>query len=601
LYRLIRSLVRPYRGSLAIILAAMLLQTAASVAGPWPLKIVLDNVVGSHKLPHWLHQLLQPLLSGTAKMQIAAAAGLTVVLIAIVGAIASYIANYYTTSVGQWIANDLRMRTYQHLQRLSFTFYDTHKTAVLLSTITADVETIQGFASSATLGILVDLFTILAMLACMFWLNWDFTLIAVAVAPFMLLLVSRFKKAVKKATHEVRKQQSEIVAVVQQGLQSVRVVQAYGRQDLEQQELSAVSKATVEAALKARRIKAMLSPIVTVTVAVCTAVVLWRGSSLILQGAMTAGALTVFLSYLSMFFKPVQDLAKMTNTIAQAAVSVERVRELLEADAEMPQRPDAREAGTLNGDIVFEHVAFSYTADQPVLKDVHFQIKAGEMVGVVGPTGSGKSTMVSLVPRFYDPSAGRVLVDGVDVRDFKLQELRNQIGYVLQDTVLFRGTVAENIAYGRGMATREEIVEAAKLANADEFIVKMPQGYDSFVGDRGETLSGGQRQRIGIARALIRNNPILILDEPTAALDTESEKKVIEGLERLMKGRTVITIAHRLSTIRDANKIIVLKDGVVAEQGSHEELMALGGLYAELYHVQFRHQGENSTTGAGGK
>jgi ABC-type multidrug transport system fused ATPase/permease subunit len=601
LYRLIRSLVRPYRGSLAIILAAMLLQTAASVAGPWPLKIVLDNVVGGHKLPHWLHQLLQPLLSGTAKMQIAAAAGLTVVLIAIVGAIASYIANYYTTSVGQWIANDLRMRTYQHLQRLSFTFYDTHKTAVLLSTITADVETIQGFASSATLGILVDLFTILAMLACMFWLNWDFTLIAVAVAPFMLLLVSRFKKAVKKATHEVRKQQSEIVAVVQQGLQSVRVVQAYGRQDLEQQELSAVSKATVEAALKARRIKALLSPIVTVTVAVCTAVVLWRGSSLILQGAMTAGALTVFLSYLSMFFKPVQDLAKMTNTIAQAAVSVERVRELLEADAEMPQRPDAREAGTLNGYIVFEHVAFSYTADQPVLKNVHFQIKPGEMVGVVGPTGSGKSTMVTLIPRFYDPSAGRVLVDGVDVRDFKLQELRNQIGYVLQETVLFRGTVAENIAYGRGMATREEIVEAAKLANADEFIVKMPQGYDSFVGDRGETLSGGQRQRIGIARALIRNNPILILDEPTAALDTESEKKVIEGLERLMKGRTVITIAHRLSTIRDANKIIVLKEGVVAEQGSHEELMAVGGLYAELYHVQFRHHEENSTTSAGGK
>src|SRR6266852_2180311 len=345
----------------------MLLQTAATVAAPWPLKIVLDNVVGSHKLPHWLHQLLQPLLSGTNKMQIAAAAGMTVVLIALVGGIASYIANYYTTSMGQWIANDLRMRTYQHLQRLSFSFYDTHKTAVLLSTITADVETIQGFASSSTLGILVDLFTILAMLVCMFWLNWDFTLIAVAVTPFMLLLVSRFKKAVKKATHEVRKQQSEIVAVVQQGLQSVRVVQAFGRQDFEQEELSAVSKATVEAALKARKLKALLSPIVTVTVALCTAVVLWRGSSLILEGAMTAGALTVFLSYLSMFFKPVQDLAKMTNSIAQAAVSVERVRELLETDAVMPQRPDARDPGTLSGDIVFEHVAFGYRADQPVL------------------------------------------------------------------------------------------------------------------------------------------------------------------------------------------------------------------------------------------
>ncbi len=599
MYRLIYSLVRPYRGIVAIILAAMLLQTAATVAAPWPLKIVLDNVVGSHKLPHWLHQLLQPLLSGTNKMQIAAAAGMTVVLIALVGGIASYIANYYTTSMGQWIANDLRMRTYQHLQRLSFSFYDTHKTAVLLSTITADVETIQGFASSSTLGILVDLFTILAMLVCMFWLNWDFTLIAVAVTPFMLLLVSRFKKAVKKATHEVRKQQSEIVAVVQQGLQSVRVVQAFGRQDFEQEELSAVSKATVEAALKARKLKALLSPIVTVTVALCTAVVLWRGSSLILEGAMTAGALTVFLSYLSMFFKPVQDLAKMTNSIAQAAVSVERVRELLETDAVMPQRPDARDPGTLSGDIVFEHVAFGYRADQPVLKDIHFQIKPGEMVGVVGPTGGGKSTMVSLIPRFYDPTAGRVLVDGVDIRDFKLQALRNQIGYVLQETVLFRGTVAENIAYGCGCANRQAIVEAAKLANADEFIAKMPQGYDSFVGDRGETLSGGQRQRIGIARALIRNNPILILDEPTAALDTESEKKVIEALERLMKGRTVITIAHRLSTIRDAKKIVVLKEGVVAEQGNHEELMAVGGLYAELYHVQFRHQEENSTTRAG--
>jgi subfamily B ATP-binding cassette protein MsbA len=327
----------------------------------------------------------------------------------------------------------------------------------------------------------------------------------------------------------------------------------------------------------------MLSPIVTVTVALCTAAVLWRGSSLILGGAMTAGVLTVFLSYLGMFFKPVQDLAKMTNTIAQTAVGVERVRSLLEADTAIQQRPDARAPGTLRGDIVFEHVAFGYRVDEPVLKDVHFQIKAGEMVGVVGPTGGGKSTILSLIPRFYDPNAGRILVDGVDIRDFELQAFRNQIGYVLQETVLFRGTVAENIAYGRGSATRGEIVEAAELANAAEFIVKMPRGYDSFVGDRGETLSGGQRQRIGIARALIRDNPILILDEPTAALDTESEKKVIEALERLMKGRTVITIAQRLSTIRDADKILVLKEGVVAEQGNHEELLAKGGVYAELY------------------
>lgn len=598
MYRFIQSLIRPYRGSLAIILAAMVLQTAASVAGPWPLKVILDNVAGSHKLPRWLDHLMEPLLAGTGKMQIAAAAAMAFVLIAIVAAVASYVANYYTTSVGQWVANDLRMRTYHHLQQLSLSYYDTHETGTLLSTITADVGTIQAFASSSTLGILVDMFTILAMLVIMFWMNWDFALIAVAVTPFMLLLVSRFKNVVKKATHEVRKEQSKIVAVVEQGLQSMREVKAFGRQDLEQEDLSEVSKATVEAALKARKIKAMLSPIVTVTVALCTAVVLWRGSSLILRDAMTVGALTVFLSYLGMFFKPVQDLAKMTNVIAQTAVGVERVRAILEADTIIPQRPGAHDPGSVKGEIAFENVAFGYKADEPVLKGVNFQIKAGEMIGLVGTTGGGKSTIVSLIPRFYDPNAGRILIDGQDIRDLELQALRNQIGYVLQETVLFRGTVADNIAYGRGGATREEIVEAAKLANADEFIVKMPQGYDSLVGDRGDTLSGGQRQRIGIARAVIRDNPILILDEPTAALDTESEKLVMEALERLMKGRTVITIAHRLSTIRDANKIIVLKDGVVAEQGNHEELMAIGGLYAELYRIQFGQQTENLATSA---
>jgi ABC-type multidrug transport system fused ATPase/permease subunit len=500
--------------------------------------------------------------------------------------------------VGQWVANDLRMRTYHHLQNLSLSYYDTHETGTLLSTITADVGTIQAFASSSTLGILVDMFTIVAMLVIMFWMNWDFALIAVAVTPFMLLLVSRFKKVVKKATHEVRKQQSNIVAVVEQGLQSMREVKAFGRQDLEQEDLSEVSKATVEAALKARKIKAMLSPIVTVTVALCTAVVLWRGSSLILRDAMTVGALTVFLSYLNMFFKPVQDLAKMTNVIAQTAVGVERVRAILDADNVIPQRPGARDPGAVKGEITFENVAFGYKADEPVLKGVDFQIKAGEMIGLVGTTGGGKSTIVSLIPRFYDPNAGRILIDGVDIRDLELHGLRNQIGYVLQETVLFRGTVADNIAFGRTGATRQEVIEASKLANADEFIVRMPQGYDSVVGDRGDTLSGGQRQRIGIARAVIRDNPILILDEPTAALDTESEKLVMEALERLMKGRTVITIAHRLSTIRDANKIIVLKDGVVAEQGNHEELMAIGGLYAELYRIQFGQQTENLATSA---
>jgi ABC-type multidrug transport system fused ATPase/permease subunit len=580
-------LVRPYRGTLLIILAAMLVQTAMSVAGPWPLKIILDNVVGSHKLAPWLDDFLRPILSGGSKMQIAAAAAIAAVLIAVLGAIASYIANYYTTSVGQWVANDLRLRTYHHLQQLSLSYYDSHETGTLLSTITSDVQTIQGFASSSTLGIVVDLFTIVAMLFIMFRLNWDFTLIAVAVTPFMLLLVSRFKKTVKKATHEVRKEQSKMVAVVDQGLQSMRVVKAFGRQDLAERELAEVSRATVDASLKARRVKALLSPIVAITVSLCTAVVLWRGSALIIAGVMTAGALTVFLSYLNKFFKPVQDLATMTNAIAQAAVGVERVRGILDADSIIPERPDAREPQTLKGEIEFDHVSFSYDADAPVLTDVSFKIEAGQMVGVVGPTGCGKSTVVSLIPRFYDPKTGAIRIDGADIRDYKHLALRDQIGYVLQEPALFEGSVRDNIAFGKTGVTEAQILEAAKLANADEFIAKMPHGYDTMIGERGETLSGGQRQRIGIARAIIRDNPILILDEPTAALDTESESLVMEALERLMKGRTVITIAHRLSTIRDADKIIVLKGGVVAEEGSHDELIARGGVYAELYRIQF--------------
>jgi ABC-type multidrug transport system fused ATPase/permease subunit len=587
--RLVISLMRPYRCWLAIVFLAMLVEIATSLAAPWPLKLVIDDALGSHHLPHWLDWVHEYAGFGTHTLGVAMFAGAATLAIALIGAVASYIDNYFTTSVGQWVANDLRLRIYEHLHRLSLRYYDHAKTGALVSTITSDVATIQDFASSSTLDIVIDLLTILFMVGLMFWLDWDFTLIAVAFTPVLLVFVFHFKKAVKEATRAVRVRQSEVLSIVHRGLGAIRVTKAFGRQDLELAHLEAASHATVAAALRARRIKSLMSPVVAIVVAICTAIVLWKGTSLIVAGTMTAGALTVYLAYLKKFFKPVKDLAGMTSTIAQTTVALERIQTILSADDVIKERPGAIDPGRVRGAITFDRVSFGYDRDDPVLHEVSFNIEPGQAVGIVGPTGSGKSTVLSLLPRFYDPTLGRVLIDGVDIADYKVAALRAQIGFVLQDTVLFPGTIRENIAYGRPGATDEETAAAARIANADEFIGRMPRGYDTAVGERGNTLSGGQRQRIAIARAVIRNSPILVLDEPTAALDTESEHLVIEALRRLMKGRTVIMIAHRLSTLIDADKIIVLKNGVVAEEGSHAGLIARGGIFADLHRIQFQH------------
>lgn len=583
--RLIRNLIRPYRKSLAIVLAAMLMETLMSLATPWPLKVVLDNVVGGNRLPHWLNGFLGT-LPGRGQTQLALLAAVGFVAMAAIGAVASYIDSYVSESVSQGVAHDLRMRTYHHLQRLSLAYYDHHKVGASLSTLTSDIDTIQNFASSGTLGILVDILAVFGMFLLMFWLNWVFALLAAVVAPFLLWFVSRYRKALKNATKLVRGNESEMVAVEIHGLESQRIVEAFGAQELEEARLNRVSQATLQSALHARKIKAFLSPAVAVTVAASTAFVLWRGAGLVVAGTMTAGDLVVFLSYLSRFFKPVQDLAKMTNAIAQVAVAAERVQAILETDQVIPELPNARPADFPRGEIAFNHVAFEYVPGSRVLADVTFRISPGQFVGVVGPTGSGKSTIASLIPRFYDPGGGAITIDGVDIREFQLQSLRQHFGFVLQDTVLFRGTVAENISYGRPTAAAREIAEAAQLANAHEFIQQMPEGYQTVIGERGMTLSGGQRQRIGIARAFIRNSPVLILDEPTAALDVESEERVMEGLMRLMQGKTVIMIAHRLATLQAADKIVVLKNGVVAEEGGHQTLLSLGGIYAGLHNAQ---------------
>lgn len=579
------SLARPYRKMVVIILFAMILEAVIGLATPWPLKIIIDNVAGHHPLPHWLNWLNLIFPRENIK-QLAVVAAISFIAITAVGAIADFLDNYYNEKVAQSVANDLRRKIYHHLQHLCLSYYDTHQTGKLLSTLTTDVSTIQDFASGTLLNILVDAITIFGMIGIMFYLDSDFTLVILAVAPFLLFFVARFKKSMKKATREVRKDQSNMLVILQQGLESIRAVNAFGREDFEEAKLQKISQETLNAALKARKVKSVVSPLVAVTVSFCTAFVLWRGADLILKGAMSVGALTVFLWYMNKFFSPVQNLAKMTSSIAQVTVALERIQAILKTDNIITEKPNAINPVNLSGKIDFEHVSFAYNNDFPIISDFNLTINPGERIGICGPTGSGKSTIVSLIARFYDATNGRILIDGIEITDFTLDGLRSQIGFVLQDTVLFYGSVRENIAYGRAEATDEEITEAAILANAHEFIEKMPHGYDTLVGERGVTLSGGQRQRIGIARAVVRNSPILILDEPTAALDTESEMIVMEALEKLMQGRTVIIIAHRLSTIRDADKIIVLDHGTICEQGSHEELLKKGEMYAELCSVQ---------------
>ena len=458
--------------------------------------------------------------------------------------------------------------------------------------MTSDIDAVQSFIVSGLLGFLVDAMTLLGMATIMFYLNWRFTLIALSVAPVLFGVTYSYTRRVKKASREVRKKESQIVSRLQEVLSSIGVVKALGREDYEQRRLEEESTESVQIALRARSLKARLPPLVGMIVAVGTALVLWVGGKLVLAGSLSAGSLIVFIWYLGKMYKPMQDVAKMTDTYSKAAVGYERIRELFDTEAQVQDLPSAEQAPEFQGEIEFDHVSFSYAPDQPVLTDINFKIAPGQMTAVVGPTGAGKTTIASLVGRFYDPDSGVVRIDGRDVRGFTQKSMRDQMSFVLQESVLFRASIWQNIAYGRPGATRSEIYRAAKLANAQEFIEQLPEDYDTVIGERGITLSGGQRQRIAIARAIIRNTPILIMDEPSSGLDVASEKVVFEALSRLMENRTTIVIAHRLSTIRRANNILLIKDGRIVESGTHDELLSAGGTYAMLYELQYRHEDE---------
>lgn len=573
-------LVRPYLKWLLIVAAAMVVETTTTLAAPWPLKIVLDSVFDGRPLPEWIGSIF-----GTAPDRLTLlniAAGGTVV-IALLQAVSAYVTAYFTVSIGQWIAHDLRQSVYAHLQRLSMSYYDHQQVGPLISTITDDINTVQDFASTSLLDLVIDSLTIVGMLAIMLSINWRFTIVALTVTPLLLVFVVRLRGVIRKATHDVRRRQSEIVSIVQEGLGSIRVVKAFAQGAFERQRLEAKSRESVEAALYARRVRSLLGPVVTALTAIGTAAVLWFGAREVLAGAMTAGALVVFITYLGRLFRPIQALARASTNFAQAAVGLERVRSVLDADERLPRHPNARRVESVDGRVEFSGVTFGYDPARPVLRDVSFVAEPGQLIGLVGSSGGGKSTLVALIPRFYDPDRGTVAIDGQDVRTFTIRSLRRQIAFVLQETQLFHAPVWQNIGYGRLDATRDEIVEAARLARAHEFIEALPDGYDTVVGQGGMTLSGGQKQRVGIARAIVRDARVLVMDEPTSGLDAESERQVFEGLARLREGRTTFVIAHNLATVRAADCILVLDSGRIVERGRHDDLIALGGTYARLH------------------
>jgi ATP-binding cassette subfamily B protein len=581
------TLLRPHAKILTIAVVAVMIEGAANLAEPWPLKVVLDTVLKARPDTGWL---LQAIFSavGTDKIAILRFAALAVLLIAAVGAVSAYAERYLTTSVGQYVMHDLRQTLYSHIQRLSLDYHDRKYTGDLISRLTSDIDSIQSFIASGLLGALTSSLTLVGMIIVMSYLNWQFTLIALSVAPLLFVVVFHYTRSIKTASREVRRKEGEMVSVIQEVLSAIRVVKAFAGEEYEQRRLAKESRESIGMALLVRNLKSKLSPAVDMIVAAGTCLVLWFGGRMALRGVLSAGSLVLFIWYLGKMYKPMRDLSKMTDTYARAAVGYERIREVLETDRQVKDLPGARRAPEFRGQIELKGVSFSYGPNCPILKQIDLIIEPGQVAALVGPTGAGKTTIISLIPRFYDPDAGIVKIDGTDVRLFQQKSLRQQISFVLQETLLFHGPVWSNIAYGKPDASRGDIRRAAMQANAHEFIEHLPQAYDTIIGERGMTLSGGQRQRIAIARAVIRNTPILVLDEASSGLDAASEKLVYDALNRLMKGKTSIVIAHNLSTIRSADMIFVVDEGEIVERGNHTQLLNKGGLYAELHELQVR-------------
>ena len=583
------SYLPPYRQTLLWALVQVLLISALEMLKPWPLKIIIDSVLGGQPPPWgwpsgWSSQALL-LAACAAQVLIYAALGALVVL-----------NNYTTIGVGQRMVSKLRSDLYGHLHRLSLAFHSRARVGDLIYRVTADTFALQSLTMNCLFPAVTALTLLAGMGVIMLRLDWKLTLVALGVCPALFVVIARLNSRITHVAGDVRQRESEVYAVVQQSMSMMRVTQAFTREEEEHRRFMDVSGQSLAAGLRLYTLQTVYSSVVNVIIALGTAGVVWVGARHVMDGSLSIGTLVIFISYLASLYGPINSMFQTYGLAQGSRAAVQRVFDVLDIERDLNDSRREFPEKSARGEVAWEDVSFGYVRGQPVLNGVTLHVRPGQKVAVVGPTGAGKSTLLSLLPRFYDPWAGRVLVDGVDAREYRLAALRQQIAMVLQPPLVFNASVHDNIAFGQSNARRDEIVAAARLAGIHETITRLPDGYDSMVGEQGLTLSEGEKQRLTIARAILRDSPILILDEPTSALDSETEALIMQGLERLMAGRTTFIIAHRLATVRKADLIVVLRDGRIVEQGTFETLMEVPGAFASLYRLQTGVQEEDRLT-----
>lgn len=569
LYLRLLMYVRPYLPRLLLGAVCILVCAGTNLYVPWIIKSVIDDVLSSKDM---------------AMLNIIA---FGILVMYIVRGIFFFGQNYLLSYVGQKVVVDIRHALFKHLQFLPLSYYETRQTGAIMSYITNDVGAMQQTVSKE----LIDLFTegviLIGSLCVIFYIHWKLALVTLVTMPLVAQAISIFGKKIRKAGGVMQQRAADITSVLQETISSARVIKSFSREDYEIGRFSHENNNNFRAQMKSAQLAAMLSPIIEFLAAVGVTVIIWYGGMEVINGHLTSGELIAFLIYVINLSNPIRRLSSVYAQIQRSMAAAARVFEVFDTQADICDLPDAPEISCILGHVEFKDVDFAYATGKQVLSQLSLVAKPGEMVAIVGPSGAGKSTIANLIFRFYDPTAGAVLIDGVDIRTVTLHSLRSQIGVVPQETVLFNGNVLENIRYGKLEATTEAVYAAAQAANAHDFIMAMPDGYDTQIGERGAKLSGGQRQRIAIARAILKDPQILILDEATSALDAESEKLVQAALDTLLLGRTSFVIAHRLSTIQRADKIIVLNQGRIVEQGTHEQLLKQSGLYSQLYKLSF--------------